>query len=64
MDCVYIKVQVSSLTLATFEIFRLAKLISNNIVYFLPRNADMDQVCMIIMFLCWYMKVEQAINCC
>ncbi|XP_073348246.1 trimethylguanosine synthase [Pagrus major] len=27
-----------------FEIFRLAKLISDNIVYFLPRNADMDQV--------------------
>ncbi|XP_047445554.1 trimethylguanosine synthase isoform X2 [Mugil cephalus] len=26
------------------EIFRLAKLISDNIVYFLPRNADMDQV--------------------
>uniref|UniRef100_A0A3B4X6J0 Trimethylguanosine synthase n=1 Tax=Seriola lalandi dorsalis TaxID=1841481 RepID=A0A3B4X6J0_SERLL len=25
-------------------IFRLAKLISDNIVYFLPRNADMDQV--------------------
>ncbi|XP_051809311.1 trimethylguanosine synthase isoform X1 [Acanthochromis polyacanthus] len=27
-----------------FEIFRLAKMISDNIVYFLPRNADMDQV--------------------
>ncbi|KAM8850801.1 trimethylguanosine synthase isoform 2-T4 [Spinachia spinachia] len=27
-----------------FEIFHLAKLISNNIVYFLPRNADMDQI--------------------
>ncbi|XP_005461591.1 trimethylguanosine synthase isoform X1 [Oreochromis niloticus] len=27
-----------------FEIFRLAKLISDNIVYFLPRNVDMDQV--------------------
>ncbi|KAM6920113.1 trimethylguanosine synthase [Lycodopsis pacificus] len=27
-----------------FEIFRLAKLISDNIVYFLPRNADMDQI--------------------
>ncbi|KAM6989168.1 trimethylguanosine synthase [Tautogolabrus adspersus] len=27
-----------------FEIFRLAKLISNNIVYFLPRNADVDQI--------------------
>ncbi|XP_042353817.1 trimethylguanosine synthase [Plectropomus leopardus] len=27
-----------------FEIFRLTKLISDNIVYFLPRNADMDQV--------------------
>ncbi|XP_035490132.2 trimethylguanosine synthase [Scophthalmus maximus] len=27
-----------------FEIFRLAKLISGNIVYFLPRNADMDQI--------------------
>ncbi|XP_030581232.1 trimethylguanosine synthase [Archocentrus centrarchus] len=26
------------------EIFRLAKLISDNIVYFLPRNVDMDQV--------------------
>ncbi|XP_070830715.1 trimethylguanosine synthase [Chaetodon trifascialis] len=27
-----------------FEIFHLAKLISDNIVYFLPRNADMDQI--------------------
>lgn len=27
-----------------FEIFRVAKLISDNIVFFLPRNADMDQV--------------------
>lgn len=36
--------QFSSLTLATFEIFRLAKLISDNIVFFLPRNVDMDQV--------------------
>ncbi|XP_071347536.1 trimethylguanosine synthase [Trachinotus anak] len=27
-----------------FEIFHRAKLISDNIVYFLPRNADMDQV--------------------
>ncbi|XP_044074320.1 trimethylguanosine synthase [Siniperca chuatsi] len=27
-----------------FEIFRLATLISENIVYFLPRNADMDQI--------------------
>ncbi|XP_067460875.1 trimethylguanosine synthase isoform X2 [Thunnus thynnus] len=27
-----------------FQIFHLAKLISDNIVYFLPRNADMDQV--------------------
>ncbi|KAK5888330.1 hypothetical protein CesoFtcFv8_014435 [Champsocephalus esox] len=27
-----------------FKIFRLAKLISDNIVYFLPRNADMDQI--------------------
>ncbi|KAK5859393.1 hypothetical protein PBY51_020951 [Eleginops maclovinus] len=27
-----------------FQIFRLAKLISDNIVYFLPRNADMDQI--------------------
>ncbi|XP_028987297.1 trimethylguanosine synthase isoform X2 [Betta splendens] len=27
-----------------YEIFRLAKLISDNIVYFLPRNADMDQI--------------------
>ncbi|XP_035770396.1 trimethylguanosine synthase [Neolamprologus brichardi] len=27
-----------------FEIFRLAKLISDNIVFFLPRNVDMDQV--------------------
>ncbi|XP_036375413.1 trimethylguanosine synthase [Megalops cyprinoides] len=27
-----------------FEIFRLAKLISDNIVYFLPRNADVDQI--------------------
>ncbi|KAM4624072.1 trimethylguanosine synthase isoform 2-T2 [Polymixia lowei] len=27
-----------------FEIFRLSKLISDNIVYFLPRNADMNQV--------------------
>ncbi|XP_015209026.2 trimethylguanosine synthase [Lepisosteus oculatus] len=27
-----------------FEIFRLSKLISDNIVYFLPRNADFDQI--------------------
>ncbi|XP_010121707.1 PREDICTED: trimethylguanosine synthase, partial [Chlamydotis macqueenii] len=27
-----------------FEIFRLSKKITNNIVYFLPRNADIDQV--------------------
>ncbi|XP_010889672.2 trimethylguanosine synthase [Esox lucius] len=27
-----------------FEIFRLSKMISSNIVYFLPRNADMDQI--------------------
>ncbi|XP_076838033.1 trimethylguanosine synthase isoform X2 [Brachyhypopomus gauderio] len=27
-----------------FEIFRLSKMISDNIVYFLPRNADMDQI--------------------
>ncbi|XP_028284123.1 trimethylguanosine synthase [Parambassis ranga] len=27
-----------------FEIFRLAKMISDNIVYFLPRNTDMDQI--------------------
>ncbi|XP_010291240.1 PREDICTED: LOW QUALITY PROTEIN: trimethylguanosine synthase, partial [Phaethon lepturus] len=27
-----------------FEIFRLSKMITNNIVYFLPRNADIDQV--------------------
>nr|XP_046264693.1 trimethylguanosine synthase isoform X2 [Scatophagus argus] len=27
-----------------FEIFRLSKLISDNIVYFLPRNADLDQI--------------------
>ncbi|XP_004679929.1 PREDICTED: trimethylguanosine synthase [Condylura cristata] len=27
-----------------FEIFRLSKKITNNIVYFLPRNADVDQV--------------------
>jgi len=30
---------------STFEIFRLSKKITNNIVYFLPRNADIDQVC-------------------
>lgn len=28
----------------TFQIFSLAKQISDNIAYFLPRNADMDQV--------------------
>ncbi|KAF4076849.1 hypothetical protein AMELA_G00219810 [Ameiurus melas] len=28
----------------TFEIFRLAKMISENVVYFLPRNADMEQI--------------------
>lgn len=33
-----------SLMLSTFEIFRLSKKITNNIVYFLPRNADIDQV--------------------
>ncbi|XP_074058530.1 trimethylguanosine synthase [Macrotis lagotis] len=27
-----------------FEIFRLSQMITNNIVYFLPRNADIDQV--------------------
>ncbi|XP_066513342.1 trimethylguanosine synthase-like isoform X1 [Hoplias malabaricus] len=27
-----------------YEIFRLSKMISNNIVYFLPRNADMEQI--------------------
>ncbi|KAM9439792.1 trimethylguanosine synthase isoform 1-T1 [Clarias gariepinus] len=27
-----------------FEIFRLARMISENIVYFLPRNADMEQI--------------------
>ncbi|XP_036412042.1 trimethylguanosine synthase [Colossoma macropomum] len=27
-----------------FEIFRLARMISDNIVYFLPRNADMEQI--------------------
>ncbi|XP_064848844.1 trimethylguanosine synthase isoform X2 [Oncorhynchus masou masou] len=27
-----------------FDIFRLSKMISDNIVYFLPRNADMDQI--------------------
>ncbi|XP_068956047.1 trimethylguanosine synthase [Petaurus breviceps papuanus] len=27
-----------------FEIFRLSRMITNNIVYFLPRNADIDQV--------------------
>ncbi|XP_038819873.1 trimethylguanosine synthase [Salvelinus namaycush] len=27
-----------------FDIFRLSKIISDNIVYFLPRNADMDQI--------------------
>uniref|UniRef100_A0A4X1SY52 Trimethylguanosine synthase n=2 Tax=Sus scrofa TaxID=9823 RepID=A0A4X1SY52_PIG len=27
-----------------FEIFRLSQMITNNIVYFLPRNADVDQV--------------------
>ncbi|XP_073705728.1 trimethylguanosine synthase isoform X3 [Garra rufa] len=27
-----------------FEIFRLSKMISDNIVYFLPRNADMEQI--------------------
>lgn len=30
---------------STFEIFRLSKKITNNIVYFLPRNADINQVC-------------------
>lgn len=27
-----------------FDIFRLSKMISDNIVYFLPRNADMEQI--------------------
>ena len=35
---------LSPLTFTTFEIFHLSKMISDNIVYFLPRNADMDQV--------------------
>ncbi|CAL8317479.1 unnamed protein product [Gadus morhua 'NCC'] len=33
-----------SLTNHTFEIFRLSKLITDDIVYFLPRNADMNQI--------------------
>ncbi|CAM5090075.1 unnamed protein product [Eretmochelys imbricata] len=32
------------LLVSTFEIFRLSQKITNNIVYFLPRNADIDQV--------------------
>ncbi|XP_038157554.1 trimethylguanosine synthase isoform X2 [Cyprinodon tularosa] len=35
---------VSSLTSRTFQIFSRAKRISENIVYFLPRNADVNQV--------------------
>uniref|UniRef100_A0A3Q3KMZ9 Trimethylguanosine synthase n=1 Tax=Monopterus albus TaxID=43700 RepID=A0A3Q3KMZ9_MONAL len=45
-----------------FEIFRLAKLISDNIVYFLPRNADMDQVCIFIIFMCGYISGEQLLH--
>ncbi|XP_043080647.1 trimethylguanosine synthase isoform X3 [Puntigrus tetrazona] len=32
------------MTLDGFEIFSLSKMISDNIVYFLPRNADMEQI--------------------
>ncbi|KAK5918814.1 hypothetical protein CgunFtcFv8_022762 [Champsocephalus gunnari] len=35
---------VDGVAMGTTKIFRLAKLISDNIVYFLPRNADMDQI--------------------
>ena len=38
-----------SLTNHTFEIFRLSKLITDDIVYFLPRNADMNQVCFYVL---------------
>lgn len=41
---------LSPLTFSTFEIFRLSKMISDNIVYFLPRNADMDQVGVLMVF--------------
>ena len=40
-----------SLTNHTFEIFRLSKLITDNIVYFLPRNADMNQVCFMLLLI-------------
>ncbi|XP_023265217.1 trimethylguanosine synthase-like, partial [Seriola lalandi dorsalis] len=49
-----------------FEIFRLAKLISDNIVYFLPRNADMDQVCMftvcVCVCVCWCVRGAHDIS--
>lgn len=41
---------LSPLTFTTFEIFRLSKMISDNVVYFLPRNADMDQVGVSMLF--------------
>lgn len=41
---------------STFEIFRLAKLISDNIVFFMPRNADMNQVCMFMLCCCTEFK--------
>uniref|UniRef100_A0A3B3RR83 Trimethylguanosine synthase n=1 Tax=Paramormyrops kingsleyae TaxID=1676925 RepID=A0A3B3RR83_9TELE len=31
-----------------FEIFRLSRMISENVVYFLPRNADMDQILWVV----------------
>ncbi|XP_041329708.1 trimethylguanosine synthase isoform X2 [Pyrgilauda ruficollis] len=39
-----IQFALTSKRASTFEIFRLSKKITNNIVYFLPRNADINQV--------------------
>ena len=36
--------QKFSLTLTTFKLFELAKKITNNIGYFVPRNANIEQV--------------------
>lgn len=49
---------VLSLTDDTFEIFRLAKIISDNIVYFLPRNTDMDQVRPYVLYITYTVAVN------
>ncbi|MFT7812329.1 trimethylguanosine synthase isoform X1 [Arapaima gigas] len=44
LDADVFDIRIVFLNVVTFEIFRLSRMISENIVYFLPRNADMDQI--------------------